>query len=309
MADAISVRPMREDDLDAADRIFRLAFGTFLRLDDPTTFAGKADPLRARWREHRAGVVAEEDGRLVGSNLAVRWGSVGFFGPLSVDPDLWNRGLGQRLLPPILDTFDEWGLRLAGLFTFPDSTKHVGLYQRFGFLPKHLTVVMARPPAPTDGPLETIGTTPCEADLAACRDVAETVYRGLDLTSTIRHLATQGLGDTVLLRSSGGVDGFAVCYCGPGGDADTGECFVKFGAVRPGSDAPARLGRLLDAVDRLAVGHGLRTVIAGVNTARIDVYRTMLARGFRGTFHGVTMARDGDTGYDVRDAWVIDDWR
>ncbi len=311
MSDTVTVRPLREADLAAADRVFRRAFGTFLRLPDPMTFAGKADPLRSRWREHpEAGFVAEEDGRLVGSNLAVRWGSVGFFGPLSVDPDLWNRKLGQRLMAPIMDTFAAWDLRLSGLFTFPDSTKHVGLYQRFGFLPKCLTIVLSRPPAPTvDGPLETLGATPSEADLAACRDVAESIYRGLDLTTAIRHLATHGLGDTVVVRDGAAISGFAVCHCGPGADADTGECFVKFAAVRPGADAPARLTRLLDAVDRLAVARGLRVVLAGMNTARIEAYRLLLARGFRGVFHGVTMARDGDPGYDVPNAFVIDDWR
>jgi predicted N-acetyltransferase YhbS len=302
---------MRESDLDAADHVFRLAFGTFVRLADPSTFAGKADPLRMRWRaEPQAGFVAEQDGRIVGSNLAVRWGSVGFFGPLSVHPDLWDKGLGQRLMAPIVDTFAAWQLRLAGLFTFPDSTKHVGLYQRFGFFPKCLTIVLSRPPSPvTDGELSTVGVTPDEADLAGCRDVAERVFRGLDLTSTIRHLATHRLGDTVLLRERSTIVGFAVCYCGPGGDADRDECFVKFGAVRPGAQAPARLGRLLDAVDRLAIARGLSTVLAAVNTARIDAYRLLLTRGFRGVFHGVTMSRDGDVGYDAPGAFVIDDWR
>jgi predicted N-acetyltransferase YhbS len=305
---SIVIRPLREDDLDAADRIFRLAFGTFMRLPDPTTFAGRADPLRMRWRAEPSGAfVAEQDGRIVGSNLAVRWGSVGFFGPLSVDPSLWDQGLGQRLMAPIVDTFAAWDVRLAGLFTFPESTKHVGLYQRFGFFPKALTIILSRPPAPADdGEFETIAS---DDDVAQCREITERVYRGLDLTSTIRHIATHGLGETVVVRDGGHVDGFAVCYCGPGGDADTGECFVKFGAVRPGADASSRFMRLLDAIDRLAIARNLRTVLAGMGTARLDAYRLLLARGFRGVFHGVTMTREGDVGYDVRDAFVIDDWR
>lgn len=310
MPGSVSVRPLLEADLDAADHVFRLAFGTFLELPDPTAFAGRADPLRMRWREQPSGAfVADEDGRVVGSNLAVRWGSVGFFGPLSVHPDLWDRGLGQRLMAPIIETFAAWNVRLSGLFTFSDSTKHVGLYQRFGFLPKYLTIVMSRVPTPTDGDLATIGRSPSDADLAACRGVAEQVYPGLDLTTTIRHVAARGLGDTVLLREAGTVVGFAICYCGPGGDADAGECFVKFGAVRPGGDAPARFARLLDAVDRLASARNLRVVLAGMNTGRIPAYRLLLARGFRGVFHGVAMTRDGDPGYDVPDAFVIDDWR
>ena len=36
----IDVRPLRETDLEQADRIFRLAFGTFIGLPDPSTFGG-----------------------------------------------------------------------------------------------------------------------------------------------------------------------------------------------------------------------------------------------------------------------------
>jgi hypothetical protein len=34
----------------------------------------------------------------VGSNFATCWGSVGFFGPLTTRPDLWESGIGQRLV-------------------------------------------------------------------------------------------------------------------------------------------------------------------------------------------------------------------
>ncbi len=310
MGAPIVIRPLREADLDAADAVFRRAFGTFLRLPDPMTFAGDGDPLRMRWRaDPEAAFVAEQDGRVVGSNLAVRWGSVGFFGPLSVHPELWNQQVGQRLMAPVLDCFARWGTTLSGLFTFADSTKHVGLYQRFGFWPRHLTVVMARKPAPSEGELTTVGPTPDDAVIDACRDVTDGIYPGLDLSSTIRHVAREQLGDTVLVHAGGRLVGFAVCYCGPGGDATSGECFVKFGAVRSGADAPVHLTRLLDAVDRLASARGLRTVLAGVDTGRLGAYRLLLARGFRAGFQGVTMSRDADVGYDHADAFVLDDWR
>ena len=54
---------MREADLDAADLIFRLAFGTFLGLRDPSMFAGDTDHIRGRWRaDPSAAFVAELDG-------------------------------------------------------------------------------------------------------------------------------------------------------------------------------------------------------------------------------------------------------
>ncbi|WP_280456572.1 hypothetical protein [Nocardia carnea] len=46
---AISVRPMIRADLDGADEICRLAFGTALGVPDPSTTFGSAELVRTRW--------------------------------------------------------------------------------------------------------------------------------------------------------------------------------------------------------------------------------------------------------------------
>ncbi len=80
----VSVRPLREGDLSEADRIMRLAFGTFLGLPDPMTFMGDASYVRTRFKaDPAAAFAAEVDGELAGSNFVSNWGSVGFFGPLN----------------------------------------------------------------------------------------------------------------------------------------------------------------------------------------------------------------------------------
>ena len=91
-------------------------------------------------------VAARDNGRLIGSNVATRWGSFGFFGPLTVLPEYWDRGVAQQLLQATMEIFDGWGLRHSGLFTFPQSAKHIGLYQKFGYWPRYLTAVMTRTP-------------------------------------------------------------------------------------------------------------------------------------------------------------------
>src|SRR5215831_14652419 len=141
----ITVRPLQETDLDAADHIMRLAFGTFIGVPDPAKFMGDADYVHTRWRANPAAAFAAEiGGQLVGSNFATNWGSVGFFGPLTIHPQFWDRGVGKSLMEPIIDLFTKWGTKHAGLFTFPQSQKHVGLYQRFGFWPRFLTALMAK---------------------------------------------------------------------------------------------------------------------------------------------------------------------
>lgn len=81
-------------------------------------FAGDADWVRSRWRaDPRAALAAEVNGELVGSNFLTSWGSVGFFGPLTVRPDLWQQGVANRLLESTMEIFGRWGTRHLGLYT------------------------------------------------------------------------------------------------------------------------------------------------------------------------------------------------
>src|SRR5439155_20922522 len=124
----MAVRPMRQSDLAAAERICRIAFGTFLGAPDPEIFWSDRDHVRGRWgAAHTAAFAAEADGELAGSNFATNWGSVGFFGPLTVRPDLWGGRTGTSLVEAAMASFGDWGTRHGGLFTFAHSPKPVGL--------------------------------------------------------------------------------------------------------------------------------------------------------------------------------------
>ena len=309
------VRPLRTDELAEADTIWRLAFGTFLGLSDPLSFRGDASPVRTRYlADPTASFAAELGGELVGTNFAVNWGSVGFFGPLSVRPDLWSRGIAQRLVEPALEAFERWGTRHAGLFTIAHSPKHLALYQKFGFWPRFLTAIMAKPVGPVDSRTEwsaysALPAARQRACLEECRELADAVHKGLDLSLEIQATARHDFGETVLLRDAGNLAGFAVCHCGPDTEAGSGTCYVKFGAVRPEPDAEASFARLLEACEALAAGRGLPRLAVGVNTARREAYRRMLGSGFRTDVQGVAMDRPDEAGYNRPDTYVIADWR
>jgi GNAT superfamily N-acetyltransferase len=315
----VRIRPLLEGDLAEADRIMRLAFGTFLGLPEPGSFMGDADYVRTRWAaDPAAALAAEVDGRLVGTNFVTRWGSVGFFGPLTVEPARWDRGVARALVAATMPIFERWGVTHAGLFTFPGSPKHLGLYQSYGFLPRFLTPVMVRS-GPSAGPAGKSpggrwGTVRDAADIgvvmAACARITDATYPCLDVTREIEAVATQKLGDTVLVvGDDGGVEAFAVCHTGAGSEAGSGACFVKFGAALPGPGAADRFTRLLTAVEAFAREEGAPAVVAGVNTARRGAYRTLLDRGYKAEMIGVTMHRPDESAYHDADAWVIDDWR
>ena len=309
----VLIRPLQEGDLDAADRVMRIAFGTFLGAPDPMMVFGDLDHVRSRFAaEPRWAFAAERDGEVVGSNFATRWGSFGFFGPLTVRFDLWDQGIAGQLMAPIMDLFDQWQVRQAGLFTFPQSPKHIGLYQKFGFWPQYLTPLMERPVTPSGDREYSTYSNLSNGDqssvLSACQDVTNAIFEGLDVGHEVRATAAQALGDTVLLHDDSELVGFAVCHCGAG-EAGSGACFVKFAAVRPGLGAGELFERLLDACESLADKRGLQRMVAGVNVARHDAYRRLLARGYRVWLEGVIMQRPNDPGYCRPDVYVIDDLR
>jgi GNAT superfamily N-acetyltransferase len=311
----ISIRQLRENHLAEADRIFRLAFGIFIGLPDPLQFFAGRELIRPRWlADAPAALAAECDGELIGSNFAVMWGSVGFFGPLTVRPDFWDRGVAKRLLEATMPLFEQRGVRHVGLFTFPHSGKHLGLYQKFGFYPRFLTAVMIRevggaPPSIEFTRYSALSAAEQNETLRGCREVTELLYEGLDLEHEIRAVQEHRFGDTILVRGGARVDAFAVCHLGAGTEGGPNCCYIKFAATRPGPNAGENFSRLLACCNALAAAEGLASIEAGVNLACEPAYRQMVASGFRPVIHGVAMHKPNESGYLGPNAYVIGDWR
>lgn len=355
----ISIRPLQESDLPEADRIYRLAFGTFLNLSDPIAFFGDADYVRSRFLADPSGAYGAEvindssssggggggKKKLVGSNFTTNWGSVGFFGPLTIDPEFWAKGIAKRLLESTIDLFSNWNTKHAGLFTFAQSPKHIALYQKFDFWPRFLTTIMSKN-VMSKKEKNNNNTTNLrwsryselfgkkrELDnkqqreeeiqeerkyLDVCSRLTHAIYEGLDLRVEIMSVKKQALGDTVLLWEDENTNndnyskilvGIGICHCGAGSEAGSNTCYIKFGGVKPGPTAGNNFDKLLDACEAFAAEEGMSRIVAGVNTGRYEAYRKMLSRGFQIDIVGIAMQRYNDSGYNKRGVYIIDDWR
>jgi len=342
------IRPLKENDLSEADRIFRLAFGTFLGLPDPMTCFGDADYVRTRFYSdpHSAyGAIIADDvdpdsgnGKLVGSNFTTNWGSVGFFGPLTIHPDYWGKGVARSLMEPTIQLFSKWKTKHAGLFTFAHSPKHISLYQKFGFWPYFLTAIMSKDVRPARdkynkdssklnwSKYSEVFKGEKEEEkylLNACRRLTTAIYDGLDLSVEIMSVMKQRLGDIVLVwdvdnksdSNNKKLAAFGICHCGKETEAGSNKCYVKFAAVQPPSthdDAPLAANtfeRLLNASEAFASERGLSRLVAGVNTCRQRAYEKMLSYGFHYDMLGIAMQKGNDVGYNRPDVYIMDDWR
>lgn len=306
----IRVRPLAEADLPAADRINRAAFAKFFGLPGPDKFRPGADVIGPRWRTWpEAGLIVDADGKPVAAALMMDWGSIAVLGPVTVAPEFWSKGVARTIMPALIELIDRGAFAFTGLFTHPQSPKHIRLYESFGFYMQRVTAVMTKAVAVerSDPPrlLSTLDGNARKDAIVALRRVTDAVFAGLDLSREIAAVAEMRLGDTVLIEDGRSYAGFAVCHHGRGSEASDGQLYVKFGAAlsRPG------FSRLLAACEALATARGAAQIVAGTNTGRFHAYQLMQQAGFRTAMNGVAMTRPATDGYNRPDSLVIDDWR
>ncbi len=309
----LAVRALTGDDLAEADRINRIAFGTFFGLDDPMKFRGDGDLVNSRFAANPDGAfMGELAGRPVACGFVMNWGGLAVLGPLTVDVEFWGQGIARAMMGPMVDYIDAGGFEFSGLLTHPQSASHVRLYEAFGFWMQRITGVMSKPVdpgAPTGDVmlLSAMGEAEVQGALAACRDIAFSVHPGLDLTREIETVRARGLGDTLVLKRDGASIGFAVCHHGAMTEGSSTRLLVKFAAMRDGAEADFKA--LLAACEGLAASRGAAEIVAGANSGRARAYRVMKEYGFRTFMNGVIMTRPDTAGYNREDAFVIDDWR
>src|SRR4029453_12333733 len=102
------VRPGRPDDAPACGRICYEAFSSIAsRHGFPGDFPSPevASGLLAHFLSAPGfyAVVAELDGRVVGSNFLDERSSIAGLGPITIDPGVQDRGIGRRLMQEMLD--------------------------------------------------------------------------------------------------------------------------------------------------------------------------------------------------------------
>ena len=132
----IRIRPATPEDAEACGRIIYEAFKGIaerhsFRPDFPSADAGMQLAHLLINDPKVFGVVAESEGRIVGSNFLSEWDAIRAVGPITIDPNLQSRGLGRRLMEAVI----ERGRGSAGVRLVQDSfnTASLSLYASLGF--------------------------------------------------------------------------------------------------------------------------------------------------------------------------------
>jgi predicted N-acetyltransferase YhbS len=119
----LTIRQLRETDLDSLDQLLVTAFGT--------TNSFKKQLQRYKTLQPDGWFVAERDRTAVGMVGAVDYGEFAHIGMMAVHPTMQRRGIGRALMERLLDWLDDRGTKVARL----DATEAgVPLYTLFGFV-------------------------------------------------------------------------------------------------------------------------------------------------------------------------------
>jgi GNAT superfamily N-acetyltransferase len=151
------------------------------------------------------GVVAELDGKIVGSNFLDERSTIAGIGPLTIDPNLQDRGIGQRLMQDVLDRADNQRFSGVRLLQAAYHNRSLALYARLGFEVRALCACMQGPPigAAIPGYIVRPAT---KADLASCNRVCHLVH-GHDRSGEVLDAITEGTA--MVVEHDGRITGYA----------------------------------------------------------------------------------------------------
>jgi len=154
-------------------------------------------------------VVAEAEGRIVGSNFLDERACIAGVGPISVDPTGQNRGVGGRLMQDVLDRAN--GREAAGvrLLQAGFHNRSLCLYTKLGFRTREpVSILQGKPLARTFPGYQVRPAT--AADMAVCNALCHQVH-GFDRAVELRDAIDQKAASVVehLGRITGYTTGIA----------------------------------------------------------------------------------------------------
>ena len=201
-------------------------------------------------------VVAEEGGRIVGSNCMDERSPIAGIGPITIDPEAQNRGIGRKLMQAVMDRALERNFPGVRLVQAAFHTRSLSLYATLGFDAREPLSVMQGPPIKKT--MEGCSVRPATmADLDACNRVSMKVHghdRGGDLSDSIPQ------GTAAVVERNGRI----TAYC---------SSLAFFG------HAVAETNLDLQALIAAADGFGGSGIL--VPTRNAELFRWCLANGLR----------------------------
>jgi GNAT superfamily N-acetyltransferase len=203
-------------------------------------------------------VVAEVDGRVVGSNFLWENGTIAGVGPITIDPSAQNVAVGRRLMEDVLQRARERGIAGVRLCQAAYHNRSLALYTKLGFDTREPLSNLQGEAIEQEIPGYAVRSA-TEEDLDACNEVCFKVHghdRGPEVLEAIRQ------GTATVVEHGGRITGYTtmVGFFGHTVGESNEELKALIGAAPnfpgPGFLLPTRNGEVL----RWCLEQGLRVI-------------------------------------------------
>lgn len=151
------------------------------------------------------GLVAEEDGRILGSNFADTRSAVMGIGPITVDPEIQNKGVGRQLMNAMLAHAVELGAVGVRLVQAAYHNRSLCLYSELGFRVREPLSLLQGPPIDVRFPGYDIRTA-IDMDRGVCNGLCRAIH-GFDRDRELAEAIS--LNQATVVEHLGGVVGYA----------------------------------------------------------------------------------------------------
>jgi hypothetical protein len=201
-------------------------------------------------------VLAEIDGRIVGSNFLDERNSIAGVGPITVDATVQNRAIGRRLMDAVHQRAAERNFAGVRLLQAGFHTRSLSLYAKLGYdVREHLGCMQGKSLGIS---IEAHVVRPAaEADLEGCNRLCRQVH-GHDRGGELRDAIAQG--SATVVEHDGRITGYAtiIGFFGHAVGETNKDVKALIGAAKefagPGFLLPTRNGELF----RWCLSNGLR---------------------------------------------------
>ena len=202
------------------------------------------------------GVVSERDGKIVGSNFLDERNSVSGVGPITVDPNVQNTGVGAQLMRAVMQRSTDKNFAGIRLVQAGYHMRSLSLYLKLGFdVREHLACLQGRPINRV--PEGFVVRPATQADIDACNALCIRVHgahRGNELQQAVAR------GSARIVERAGHIAGYAtqIAFCGHAVAETNHDLKALIAAADafagPGFLVPSRNGELM----RWCLGERLR---------------------------------------------------
>lgn len=216
------------------------------------------------------GVVAEDDGQILGSNFLDERSMIRGVGPITVDPDVQNRRIGLALMDAVLQRGAQHHAPGVRLLQSAYHNRSMCLYAKLGFDVREPFAVMQGSPLGLKVPGAAVRPA-TDADAQACDAVCVRVH-GHDRGGEVRDAIAQGTA--MVVERNDRITGYTtgVALFGHSIAETNDDLMALIGAAEefggPGFLVPMRNTELL----RWCLAHGLR-VVSMMNLMTIGLYQ------------------------------------